>query len=97
MRLPKQEHQDDNIFPDWMFQPSSTIGRPLTEHDQCQNGQKQPQQGGVDVELPKLGFGTPEPTEVEPSTSGFAKANSTTERFPSTRKRRCYSIHELSP
>ncbi|XP_063924691.1 uncharacterized protein LOC135138643 [Zophobas morio] len=63
---------DDNIFPDWMFQPSSTTDRPLTEHDQCQNGQKQPQQGGVDVELPKLGSGTPEATEVEPSTSRFA-------------------------
>ena len=88
---------DDNIFPDWMFQPSSTTDRPLTEHDQCQNGQKQPQQGGVDVELPKLGSGTPEATEVEPSTSGFAKAKSTTERFPSTRKRRYYSIQELSP
>ncbi|KAJ3656223.1 hypothetical protein Zmor_015317 [Zophobas morio] len=65
---------DDNIFPDWMFQPSSTTDRPLTEHDQCQNGQKQPQQGSVDVELPKLGSGTPEATEVEPSTLGFAKA-----------------------
>ncbi|XP_063904724.1 jerky protein homolog-like [Zophobas morio] len=88
---------DDNIFPDWMFQPSSTTDRPLTEHDQCQNGQKQPQQGGVDVELPKLGSGIPEAPEVEPSTSGFAKAKCTTERFPLTRKQRYYSIHELSP
>lgn len=62
---------NENIFEDWMFQPSSTTDKPLNDEYQVQNVQEQPYH--VDVDFHKHGTKSPEPTE---GTSGSTEGTS---------------------